>query len=122
MYPSFVDFKGAGSNGTSRVLFFCGKEYKAHHTDWYIDDALELASHWKEEQRTFERIQHLRDWIRENFQHGHNIPYEHLRTLDQCAAFIDTVIHAEYEHADMSWEGMKEQYEADLNQNRKMFT
>lgn len=98
MYPSFVIEIKKTQQGT-RTLMICGKEYCAHGYDWYIDHAIDLVKHWKPHQITYARIVHLRHWIRENFQHAHNIPYKHITNMRDCRCLVSCIIHAEYENA-----------------------
>ncbi|PSL42228.1 hypothetical protein CLV51_1174 [Chitinophaga niastensis] len=117
MYPLFVSLTGSDANGT-RLLTVCGQEYKAHDYDWYIEDAINLAKHWKPHQVTYLRIVHLRNWIRENYQHGHEIPFKHLRSLLGCKHWIESVIHAEYKYAAIEF---KDSYNSALKSNEEIF-
>lgn len=78
----------------------CGETYLRWDYDQYIDDAIELASKWKPEERTYKRITHLRNWLRENTQHCHNLHFNNIRTMSGCKKFIDRLIDNEYYHYD----------------------
>lgn len=56
------------------TLMICGVSYKAMRYDTYIYDALNIAGYWNPDERTYKRILHLRNWLRENIQHGHDLP------------------------------------------------
>jgi hypothetical protein len=79
-------------------LLICGKEYDAWDYDTYIYDAIEIAKKWKQDEVSFMRIWKLREWLRENVQHGHDLPYENLNSLDGTRKFIETLIQMEYRH------------------------
>ncbi|SKD09417.1 hypothetical protein SAMN05660461_5305 [Chitinophaga ginsengisegetis] len=117
MYPSFITLVNSDTSGT-RLLKICGHEFKAFDYDWYIEDAIMLAKCWKPHQITYRRILHLRTWIRENYQHGHEIPYKHLRSLHGCKHWVESVIHKEYKYAD---ETFKSNYEEMLTNNTLIF-
>lgn len=117
-YPSFVTVTASDKRG-ARILTICGKEYKSYAYDSYIDDAIELASHWKEHQITFDRIIHLRTWIRENQQHGYDIPYKHLRNMRACRYFVEMVIHSEFSSLGDTF---KESYQYCLKENIQIFS
>jgi hypothetical protein len=95
-------------------LEICGTEYIAHQDDWYIYDALQLAESWSEH-ATYERIIFLRTWIRENYQHGHDIPLGRIRSLSGCLKWLEKVIKAEYRGT-----GLSDQ--SQLEEARKLFT
>lgn len=97
----------------------CDQDFVAHSYDWYIDDAITLAGRWKLEQITYSRILHLRNWIRENYQHDHNIPYQHLRSMQGCKHWVESLIHAEYWHVD---EEFKADYHLRLSENKEIFS
>ena len=117
MYPSFVKIKSVSPTG-NKLLEICGQNFTVYTYDWYIDDAIKLANHWKPEQITYWRIMYLRTWIRENFQHDHNIPYKHLRSMKSCKNWIECVIHADFKYADPVF---METYQQQLNQNAEIF-
>jgi len=119
MYPSFVTVTTRNQRGI-RILTICGQEYKAYPYDRYIDDAIALAGHWLAHQVTYERIVHLRTWIRENIQHGHNIPYQHLRSMQACRYFVEMVIHAEFS-VENGGKMFEEAYRACLEENTQVF-
>jgi hypothetical protein len=112
---SFAFEKGQTVNG--RMLVICGKEYEAWNYDTYIYDALEIAGYWDEKDRTYERITHLRYWLRENIQHGHDIPGMP-RSLKGAKLLIDKLIRAEYPD-DEYW---KEERKFQLEQNAKLMS
>ncbi|RBL90452.1 hypothetical protein [Chitinophaga flava] len=118
MYPSFINFIGTEAAG-GRKLKICGQDFTAYSYDWYIDDAITLASRWPSHQVTYRRILHLRTWIRENYQHGHDIPYKYLRSLQGCRCWVESVIHAEYKGAD---EMFQESYKEQLAGNKTIFS
>lgn len=117
-YPSFVT-EAAGDKRGTRLLFICGQEYKAYPYDTHIDDAIELASYWKNHQVTYDRIIHLRTWIRENQQHGYDIPYKHLRNMRACRYFVEMVIHSEFLSLVDTFE---ESYQYCLQENIQIFS
>ncbi|PSL44971.1 hypothetical protein CLV51_105346 [Chitinophaga niastensis] len=118
MYPSFITFISSDSDGT-KLLRICDQEFKVFDYDWYIEDAINLAKYWKAHQVTYQRIVCLRTWIRENYQHGHDIPYKHMRSLQACRHWVESVIHAEYECAD---EMFQESYKRKLVENKAIFS
>lgn len=100
-------------------LSLCGQEYVAWEYDTYIYDAIELAKKWNPGEVNYKRLIHLRDWLRENVQHGHNIPTQGVNTLALAKNFIDQVIKAEYLYA----EGESKNFEQrELKTNRKLFS
>lgn len=118
MNPSFYHIISTDSTGT-RHMKICDQEFAVYSYDWYIDDAITLAGRWKPDQITYSRILHLRNWIRENYQHDHNIPYKQLRSLQGCLHWVESVIHAEYRYAD---EAFKADYQQRLSENRQIFS
>jgi hypothetical protein len=100
-----------------RLLVICGTEYQAWSYDTYIYEACEIAKHWPAEHRTYERIVHLRYWIRENIQHGHDYSTSNIRSMAAAKKFIDRVIESEYR--DPMWETERK---FQLQENRKYFT
>lgn len=118
MYPNFVKQKENNNYNGVRLLEICGEEYLAHHMDPYIDDAIALAALWHPHQITFPRILHLRNWIRENDQHGHNIPFKQIKDLLGCKYFIDSIIEAE--HASLG-PHYQENFYACLRENERIF-
>ncbi len=102
---------------TGARLLICGEEYKAWLYDTYIFDAIEIAKNWRPNQRTYDRIVHLRYWLRENIQHGHGLEIEDLRSMRDVKNFIDRLIDREYEHA----EDCDEIKEHDIKTNAAMF-
>lgn len=117
-YPPFVTEATSDKRGT-RMLIICGKEYKAYPYDSYVDEAIELASYWRDHQVTYERIVHLRTWIRENQQHGYDIPYMHPRNMRVCRYFVEMVIHSEFLSLGDTF---KEAYESCLQENLQIFS
>jgi hypothetical protein len=101
-----------------KKLLICDQEYAAWDYDTYIYDAIELVERWKADQVTFERIVHVRYWLRENIQHGHNLEYGHLQTLASVKTFIDQLIHQEYRDPDDK--ELKEIRDNDLKQNKRL--
>ena len=118
MYPTFITLVNTDAAGT-RLLKICDHEFKAFDYDWYIDDAIMLVKHWKPHQITYQRILHLRTWIRENYQHGHEIPYKHIRSMQGCRHWLESVIHAEYNGAD---EVFIDSYKQRLAENKTIFS
>lgn len=106
---------------TGSVLNILGKEFKALSYDWYIYDAIALVEKWDPEQITYDRIMHLRTWIRENYQHGHNFNYSHVRSMGGAKKFIDEVIRSEYRAYDEE-DMWKEQREFSLKHNKEIFS
>jgi len=98
-FPTFVKYLRSEldkENLTICFLDICGKEYRYHPVDLWIDPAIFLAARWKPGEQTFERIQALRDWLRENDQHAHHLEFEHLMGLEECKAFILSLAKLEY--------------------------
>lgn len=118
MYPSFVTFVRSEPDGT-KVLRICDQEFKVFTYDWYIEDAINLVKHWKPHQIIYRRIIHLRTWIRENYQHGHEIPYKHIRSLQGCRHWVECIIYAEY--ANMG-EEYTQRRDSALEVNRNIFS
>ena len=118
MYPNFVKQKERNKHDGCRILAICGEEYLAHPADPYIDDAITLAALWHPHQVTFLRIVHLRNWIRENDQHGHNIPFKHIKDLLGCKYLIDSIIEAEYSSIGPYYQ---ENFYASLRENERIF-
>lgn len=118
MYPDFVKQISSDAEGT-RMLEICGKQFLSYSYDWYIDDAIALAAKWRSVEVTYKRIVHLRYWIRENYQHDHNISYKGIRSVKGCYRWIEKVIHAEFKNAD---EIFKEVYVKELQQNKSIFS
>ncbi len=73
-----------------------GREYRQFDYDWYMDTALELAP----KQWDYDLVLRLRDAIRENYQHAHNIPIDHLakkaRPLKKFIQAIEFMENPEY--------------------------
>ena len=88
------------TNQHQRKIMILGEEYSQCYYDWYIMDAIKLASFWKQKQITLKRIFHLREWIRENYQHGHNYSYSHCRSMKSCKEWLAKVINSEYKFCD----------------------
>ncbi|WP_266206268.1 hypothetical protein [Pontibacter kalidii] len=99
-------------------LLICGEVYQAWNYDSYIYDAVSLAKRWYPHQITFERIVHLRHWIRENIQHGHNSPTAMLFSMRSVKYWIDELIEMEYGH-DSYWD---EQKQLAWDENEKIFS
>lgn len=89
------------------MLSISGMEYHAWDYDVYIYDAIHLAEKWLPHQITFDRIIYLRNWLRENIQHGHDRCFEHLSSLQSVKGWIDELIEAEYGY-DEYWSEQKE--------------
>lgn len=83
------------------LLIICDREFIAWNYDTYIYEAISIAKTWKPEEVTFKRILHMRTWIRENIQHGHNLPTFHLKTMEDAKQFIDELIKLEYQFDDL---------------------
>ena len=104
-----------------KILLICGQEYRQHPTDVYMDDALRLVQQWDDDQVTFGRVVHLRNYLRENYGHGHQINFQNLLSLADCKSWIDEVIKAEYRlvlHEDWA----KDQQKADLEANARIMS
>lgn len=83
------------------VLIICNREFIAWPHDKYIYKAIDIASRWKPEEVTFKRILHLRSWIRENIHHLHDLPTDHIQTMEDAKQFIDQLIKLEYQFNDL---------------------
>jgi hypothetical protein len=99
------------------MLSISGMEYHAWDYDVYIYDAIRLAQKWLPNQITFDRIIHLRNWLRENLQHGHNKCFEHLSSMRSVKNWIDELIGVEYGY-DEYW---SEQKQFSLKGNSALF-
>lgn len=110
---SFAYDLEATPNG--RMLMICGQKYEAWSYDTYIYDALNISGYWNPEERTYKRIMHLRNWLRENVQHGHDLPIN-VRSLHGAKKLIDKIIGWEYPDDDY-WQ---EQRKFQLEQNAKI--
>ena len=119
MYPSFVTEKANSILPGIRILNICGKEYTAYSSDPFIDEAINLASHWPSEQVTYRRIIHLRCWLRENHQFGYNIPYKHIYDMQGCRYFIESVMQAHYGQLG---EHYKEAIDSCIQENVEIFS
>lgn len=100
-------------------LDICGRQYTIYPNDHFIYEAIELSQHWPKHQVTFQRVVHLRNWLRENQQHGHHIPFLHIKDMLGCKYFIDSVIQAEYANIG---EHYLEAFRACLAENEKIFS
>lgn len=101
-----------------RMLVILGKEYHAWYYDTYIFEAIDLVKKWRPQQITYERIIHLRTWLRENSQHGHDIYFKHLRSMRAVKLWLDELIEREY-GTDEYW---AEQKEFELKNNEEIFS
>lgn len=61
---------------------------------------------------------HLRYWLRENYEHGHRIPFLHIKDMLGCKYFIACVMQAAYA---IIREYYQEAFHASLNENKKIF-
>lgn len=102
-----------------KILLICGQEYRQHPTDVYMDDALRLVQQWDDDQVTFGRVVHLRNYLRENYGHGHQINFQNLLSLTDCKSWIDAVIQAEYRLV-LHEEWANDQQRADLEANARI--
>lgn len=100
-------------------MTICGKLFTVHFYDWYIDDAIMLAERWPVSEVTYERVLHLRNWIRENYQHDHNVPYKNIKSVRGCCRWVERVIHAEFRYADEVFKGI---YKQGLEENKSIFS
>jgi hypothetical protein len=79
-----------------KIIMIRGKEYRQFDYDWYMDKALELAPR----QWNYDWVLRLRDAIRENYQHAHNIELDHLakkaRPLKAFIRAIEIIESPEY--------------------------
>ena len=100
-----------------RMLIIFGKEYHAWYYDTYILDAIHLVNKWQTNQITYDRIIHLRHWIRENSQHGHEMCFKHFRSMKSVKLWLDELINREYQ--DEYW---KEKKEFSLKNNAQIFS
>lgn len=119
MYLSFVIEKGGCSIPSIRVLNICGKDYTAYSSDPFIDEAIDMASHWPLEQVGYRRIVLLRSWLRENFQFAYNIPYKHIYDVQSCLYFIESVMQGHYH--DLG-ENYKEAFDDCMEENAVIFS
>ncbi len=117
MYPDFVKQIGSDAAGT-RILEICGKQFSAYSYDWYIDDAIDLAAKWKLGEVSYDRIVHLRYWVREIYQHGNDIAYRRLRSVFGCFRFVERVMYAEFSNCEDEMRELYSQYRVD---NRAIF-
>lgn len=86
-------------------LEILGSEYEAYGYDWYIFSALEIVERWAwvsetklHERATFDFIRKFRDYIRENYNHGHDFEISQLETFEDCRDFINLIIQNEAMH------------------------
>ena len=105
-----------GQTQNGRKLLICGQEYEAWNYDTYIYDAISIARKWEPEQITYDRIVHLRYWLRENIQHGHDLNYHGLRSMAGAKSFVDKVIALEYRGSE--WD---DQRRVALKNNQEIF-
>lgn len=101
-----------------RMLVIIGKEYHAWHYDTYIFEAIDLVKNWRPKQITYDRIIHLRTWIRENSQHSHNLYFRHLRSMRSVKLWLDELIEREF-GSDEYW---VEQKKFELEKNKEIFS
>lgn len=87
-YVKFVRSEPIAEGLTLSYLEICGEEYRYHPTDMWIEPAIFLASTWEDGEQSYQRITILRNWLRENYQHGHHLKVSHLRTMEDCLNFI----------------------------------
>ena len=99
------------------MLSILGKDYHAWGYDVYIYDAIDLAEKWLPHQITFDRIIHLRNWLRENVQHGHDRCFKHLSSMHSVKLWLVELLEAEYGQ-DEYW---AEQKQFALKENWKLF-
>jgi hypothetical protein len=109
------------TNQHQRKILILGQEYSQSWYDWYIMDAIKLASLWKSHQITFDRIMHLRYWVRENVQHSHNYSYLRCKTVKSCKEWLAKVINSEYKFSDDDDEYV-EMEKRDLKENIEIFS
>ena len=88
------------------MLSILGKDYHSWDYDVYIYDAIDLAGKWLPHQITFDRIIHLRNWLRENIQHGHDRCFRHLSSMRSVKLWLAKLIQAEYGY-DEYWNEQK---------------
>ncbi len=112
---SFAYVKNYTDKG--RMLMIFDKQYHAWYYDTYIFDAIDLIKKWKPHQITYDRIIHLREWIRENAAHGHEMYFKHLKSMRAVKLWIDELIKKEYQ--DEYW---KEQKELSLINNANLLS
>lgn len=88
-----------------KIIIIRGKEYRQFDYDWYMDKALELAP----KQWDYDLVVRLRNAIRENYQHQHNIPIDHLakkaRPLKNFIRAIEVIESPEYWQASTGRDG-----------------
>jgi hypothetical protein len=106
-----------------QLLNICGQEYQAWSYDPYIHTALEIAEKWNPEDVTHDRIVYLQYWIRENYQHGHNLELNDIRSLQDAKSKIDEIIELEYlEYLDSDDQEQLESKMRDLKQNERILS
>jgi hypothetical protein len=115
-YPDFVSVKEVDTCSDRRLLEICGQVYTAHRYDHFIDTAIELAAQWQRQQVTYERVMHLRNWIRENEEY--QVPVIGVKSMLGCKEFVDRVIAADYVE---SGGREREYFIRDLRENERMF-
>lgn len=79
-----------------KLLHIYGTEYVAWNYDTYIFDACDIAEGWPADEVTYDRIIHLRFWLRENTGHGHDLKIDGLTTAKKAQDFIHSLIDLEY--------------------------
>lgn len=121
LFPSFVKYLRSESkeNLTIGYLEICGKEYQYHPADLWIDPAIFLAARWKAGEQSYDRIRTLRDWLRENSEHGHDLDYEHLRSMQECLEFMLSLAALEFPPAEVFGE---ERYKSEAKDLTDLFT
>lgn len=98
MYPDFVLLREENAITGRRILEICGQLYTAHGYDHFIDTAIKLAAQWQRQQVTYERVAHLKNWIRENEEY--QVPMCGVSSVKGCKDFVDRVIAADYVGSD----------------------
>jgi hypothetical protein len=117
-YVKFVRLEPIDEGLTVAYLEICGEEYRYHPTDMWIEPAIFLASIWDDGEQTYERITILRNWLRENYQHGHRLNVSHLRTMKDCLNFILELIALENPIEIVA----KEEFERLVNQHTLIYS
>ncbi|WP_343693999.1 hypothetical protein [Chitinophaga sp.] len=115
-YPDFVLLLEEDHCNGRRILDICGQLYTANGYDHFIDTAIELARQWQRHQVTYERVVHLRNWLREN--ETYQVPLIGVKSVLGCKEFVDRVIAADYVE---SGARNREFFIKDLRENERLF-
>lgn len=95
---TLIERHGHNENG-SEVVTICGEKTLIHDYDWYMERAIRnltavacnKAGEVKFKSVDYRFVRRFRDAIRENYNHGHNLPDEEFRMLTEIKIFIATI-------------------------------